>query len=76
MRPEFDVFPFNWFPQRVGTAVIFMSLLLFFLALFPFNWFPQRVGTVKIAPTGQSATVSIQLVSPASGDDHRSRNHR
>ena len=38
---------------------------------FPFNWFPQRVGTSQSSWDGRGCKrhkVSIQLVSPASGD--------
>ena len=37
---------------------------------FPFNWFPQRVGTRRqlLRAGTQGFIVSIQLVSPASGD--------
>ena len=38
-------------------------------SMFPFNWFPQRVGTrLEQAVEAQEEIVSIQLVSPASGD--------
>ena len=38
--------------------------------LFPFNWFPQRVGTMGTDVWFDSIEedVSIQLVSPASGN--------
>ena len=39
-----EVFPFNWFPQRVGTFTP-SSFALACSSRFPFNWFPQRVGT-------------------------------
>ena len=66
------MFPFNWFPQRVGTQLFMMRLLQ--LMMFPFNWFPQRVGTIcrmyRYRGHGKRC-VSIQLVSPASGDSRR-----
>ena len=64
-------FPFNWFPQRVGTDSYRGACKLDVLR-FPFNWFPQRVGTTLIgAGAGFFFGVSIQLVSPASGDVDR-----
>ena len=63
-------FPFNWFPQRVGTCLIGANLSGV-IGKFPFNWFPQRVGTrIQTPPAlGEGSwAVSIQLVSPASGD--------
>jgi len=63
------VFPFNWCPQRVGTLMAPQWPTV--KVVFPFNWCPQRVGTGD-APDSQGCKalhpVSIQLVSPASGD--------
>ena len=36
-------FPFNLFPQRVGTFIALYALEAW--EMFPFNLFPQRVGT-------------------------------
>ena len=92
-------FPFNWFPQRVGTSEVsqdanfpdIVSIQLVSPAsgddgkviwaysnctqgLFPFNWFPQRVGTLSyVVLCFLALRVSIQLVSPASGDFFSSR---
>ena len=38
----YDVFPFNWLPQRVGRDTTAPSKRD--RILFPFNWLPQRVG--------------------------------
>ena len=38
-------FPFNWFPQRVGTFLDFSRSPILNAVRFPFNWFPRRVGT-------------------------------
>ena len=61
------MFPFNWFPQRVGTTdAVFHGGSI--ATRFPFNWFPQRVGTLHQDHKLVYLYVSIQLVSPASGD--------
>ncbi len=63
-------FPFNWDPQRVGT--LFPSKTALTCSTFPFNWDPQRVGTLGIIkgnPKKELLYVSIQLGSPASGDN-------
>ena len=63
-----DSFPFNLFPQRVGTSDYYSCKWLY-AAPFPFNLFPQRVGTTGWRLfTGGMLGVSIQLISPASGD--------
>ena len=55
--PDYKIyieFPFNWFPQRVGTEKM-ISEALEGVSRFPFNWFPQRVGT----PLDQDVTRDI-----------------
>ena len=44
---------------------------------FPFNWYPQRVGirSLIVLPPFHRTAVSIQLVSPASGDKDRAMNY-
>ena len=45
------------------------GLLMLTFVPFPFNWFPQRVGRKKLRYRPAVTTlVSIQLVSPASGE--------
>ena len=61
-------FPFNWYPQRVG--IVSRTQTDRTLLLFPFNWYPQRVGIQWAIPGFlRRGSVSIQLVSPASGDE-------
>jgi len=38
-------FPFNWVPQRVGSAFLLGILGFTAVTSFPFNWVPQRVGS-------------------------------
>ena len=60
-------FPFNQFPQRVGSE----GVLRYYsdLSEFPFNQFPQRVGEISRGKQSSGTNnVSIQLVSPTSGE--------
>ena len=63
------MFPFNWFPQRVGTrrsTAIIPRAASFHSIGFPSEWGPSDFGYYSI----RDFEVSIQLVSPASGDVH------
>ena len=43
-----NLFPFNWFPQRVGSSrARYRVRCGSFPYSFPFNWFPQRVGSLN-----------------------------
>ncbi len=62
------VFPFNYFPQRVGSLLIEEGRTSL-TSRFPFNYFPQRVGScITHTIAHQDIWVSIQLLSPASGE--------
>ena len=61
-------FPFNWFPLREGRLYVLDDTQR--AALFPFNWFPLREGrSCKTRDPPVHPGVSIQLVSPARGED-------
>ena len=60
------------FPSEWGvTTMLLLSLAFLIAILFPFNWFPQRVGSCYRCWQPYRCLipyVSIQLVSPASGE--------
>ena len=62
-------FPFNQFPQRVGSQEEYDNTSFRFWAVFPFNQFPQRVGRLMSIILDVQPRVSIQLVSPTSGEN-------
>ena len=52
MTPSSEVteaFPFNQFPQRVGSKMNCSQFFVLCMLLFPFNQFPQRVGSIKFS---------------------------
>ena len=62
-------FPFKCFPQRVGTTVIGMNQLEHYIECFHSNAFPSEWGlTADQLSTQLTDVVSIQMLSPASGD--------
>ena len=54
-------FPFNWFPQRVGTLAA-CGYAGDRGVLFPFNWFPQRVGTDFVQPYQEQRKYGFHLI--------------
>ena len=66
-RIRCNVFPFNWFPQRVGTSSTLAKRCC--EESFHSIGFPSEWGlTVLLYVLPVIKNVSIQLVSPASGD--------
>ncbi len=60
-------FPFKWFPQRVGTRSSLPYVLRF--TSFHSSGFPSEWGQIKTPTRSLSPEeVSIQVVSPTSGD--------
>ncbi len=64
-----EAFPFNWFPQRVGRKTRYkdadVAPLRFHSIGFPSEW---GVGSHALSRYTSGFVVSIQLVSPASGE--------